>query len=199
METTELFYAGIGSRETPDTVNRDLEDIAEALALRGFVLRSGGADGADTAFEIGAKRVNGPMEIYLPWQGFNGNLSPLFGVTPEALRLAETVHPRWDMLGQGPRKMHGRNCFQVLGKSLTKPAKMVICWTPDGCEAEARRTRNTGGTATGIVLALRQGIPVFNLQAPGARARLNEFLKSLGVSFQLTIETASGPSQANLF
>jgi hypothetical protein len=194
----DMYYAGIGSRETPPEVQQEMEDLAAALATAGFTLRSGGADGADSAFERGAQRVQGKMEIFLPWQGFNNNPSPLSGVSPEALALAQTVHPRWDMLGQGPRKMHGRNCYQVLGRTLDLPAAAVICWTPDGCETEAKRTRNTGGTATGIVLGLRRGIPVFNLQAPGARARLNKFLESHGVPFRL-VEQDESPPQGALF
>ena len=52
-------YAGIGSRETPDTVLAILEALATVLARAGFVLRSGGAPGADTACEAGSDRAGG--------------------------------------------------------------------------------------------------------------------------------------------
>ena len=49
------YYAGIGSRNTPKEVLDVFESIGKYLALQGFVLRSGGADGADRAFERGCK------------------------------------------------------------------------------------------------------------------------------------------------
>lgn len=69
-------YAGIGSRETPPDVLADMRLIGAKLALRRFTLRSGGADGADLAFEeVAPGRLAGkaarPREIYVPWKGFN--------------------------------------------------------------------------------------------------------------------------------
>lgn len=193
------YYAGIGSRETPSDVMVILEELGYLLGRAGFTLRSGGADGADTAFEQGARRAQAPMDIYLPWKDFNGNASPLFGVTADALEMARTVHPAWDALGQGPRKMHARNCYQVHGKALAQPVKFVICWTPDGCESEKTRNRKTGGTATGIVLAQRAGIPVFNLKNQGSRIALNEMLRGLDINYQVPLEAVEPPAQPSLF
>lgn len=179
------YYAGIGSRETPSHMLSLFESLASALGRAGYTLRSGGADGADTAFETGARAVQAARDIYLPWSGFNDNDSPLHGVTSAALDLAKTVHPRWDALGQGPRKLHARNCFQVLGRNLDTPSDFVVCWTPDGCETEAARTRQTGGTATGIILALRHGVPVFNLRNSSSARRLNEFLAAKAIEFSV--------------
>lgn len=193
------YYAGIGSRETPPDVMVILEELGYRLGLAGLTLRSGGADGADTAFEQGAIRAKAPRDIYLPWKDFNGNASPLFGVTAEALEMARTVHPAWDALGQGPRKMHARNTYQVFGKTLAQPVKFVICWTPDGCESERTRNRKTGGTATGIVLAQRNGIPVFNLKNQGSRSALNEVLRRLAIDYQVPLEAVDRPAQTSLF
>ena len=66
-----LYYAGIGSRETPEHVIHWMHIIGEQLAEK-WVVRSGFADGADKAFCYGAETGNGEMEIYLPWAGFNG-------------------------------------------------------------------------------------------------------------------------------
>lgn len=64
-------YAGIGSRDTPEDILRLMAVVAAKREDDGFILRSGGADGADTAFESGV--VSSDMkEIYLPWKGFNG-------------------------------------------------------------------------------------------------------------------------------
>ena len=52
-----LYYAGIGSRETPDHVLETMASAAQYLGKEGFTLRSGGAKGADTAFDQGATRT----------------------------------------------------------------------------------------------------------------------------------------------
>ena len=49
-----LRYAGIGARATPAAVLADMETIAAWLARTGWILSSGGADGADSAFAAGA-------------------------------------------------------------------------------------------------------------------------------------------------
>lgn len=193
------YYAGIGSRQTPPEVMAILEELGYWLALAQFTLRSGGAEGADTAFELGALRANAPKDIYVPWRGYNGNSSMLFTVNPDAFALAATLHPAWDILGQGPRKMHARNCAQILGDSLDKPAEFVICWTPDGCDSERTRNRKTGGTATAIVLAERNEVPVFNLKNEKARIALNEILRRLQVSYQVPLEPSTEPAQSALF
>jgi predicted Rossmann fold nucleotide-binding protein DprA/Smf involved in DNA uptake len=47
------YYAGIGSRETPKEICNKMTEIASLLEKQDFVLRSGGANGADSAFEKG--------------------------------------------------------------------------------------------------------------------------------------------------
>lgn len=64
------YYAGVGSRETPEDVLQLMRQFAIKLANLGWVLRSGGAPGADSAFEAGCKEVQGRMSIFLPWKGF---------------------------------------------------------------------------------------------------------------------------------
>lgn len=148
------FYTGIGSRVTPHAICAQMTEIARAMARDGFVLRSGGADGADLAFERGAGEAK---NIYLPWRRFNGNLSPLFTPSPEAHAMAETFHGGWAWLTAGAQKLHARNVHQVLGLDLQTPSLRVVCWTPGG--------RLIGGTATAIKIALAHGIEVTNLGA----------------------------------
>jgi hypothetical protein len=193
-----MLYTGVGARKTPPAFQAILSDYAEALAKAGYKGRSGGADGADTAIEIGIDRVHGKKEIYLPWRGFNGNKSSLFGVSDTALQIASTVHPTWGKLDQADRKLHGRNVYQVLGASLSAPSQFLLCWTEDGLELENNRSRKSGGTATAIVLALRNNIPVFNLGRRGSLTRFNEFLTKLGVAIPAHTEDPV-PQQAGLF
>jgi predicted Rossmann fold nucleotide-binding protein DprA/Smf involved in DNA uptake len=49
-----MYYAGVGSRETPAHVCKQMTELAKRLESFGLTLRSGGAKGADKAFEAGA-------------------------------------------------------------------------------------------------------------------------------------------------
>lgn len=192
-------YTGIGSRETPTSVLGEMQVLAAALAQAGYTLRSGGADGADMAFEQGARTApSTPMEIYLPWPGFNGSTSPLNRVERRALEVARRLHPAWDRLSQGAQKLHGRNCYQVLGFSLNVLSQFVVCWTADGCESHRTRSTRTGGTGTAIVLAEQHGVPVFNLNKSGRRAALAELLKTLEVPLPQGVLEEKGQGSLSL-
>lgn len=154
MQTsTNRYYTGIGSRETPLDIGLKMAGIANMLGKQGYTLRSGGADGADTYFEQGCGLQ--PKEIYLPWKNFNKNPSDLFEVSNEALNIAKSIHPNWTNLTHGAKLLHARNVYQVLGKDLQTPSSFLICWTKKG--------ESVGGTRTAIELALKKGIPVYNL------------------------------------
>jgi len=128
--------------------------IAGFLESKGLVLRSGGASGADMAFESGVKDPSN-REIYLPWKGFNMNYSNLYGVDNAALEMAAKFHPAWDECSTGARELHARNCYQVLGRDLATPSRFIVCWTKGG--------KITGGTAQAWRIANANNIPVFNL------------------------------------
>lgn len=145
-------YAGIGSRKTPDDVLLRMSAIAQYLAKNGWILRSGGAKGADTAFENGCDIVNGAKEIFLPHKGFNDNKSRLYKYDQRHFKMAARFHPGWQHCSDIARKMHARNCCQVLGKNLDDPVKFVICWTDEF---------DSGGTAQACRIANRFNIPVF--------------------------------------
>lgn len=148
-------YAGIGSRSTPEIVLQAIEHAGYNFADVGLILRSGGADGADTAFENGAKRGNGTREIFLPWPRFNNNLSPLYHPSKEAFEMTKHFHPAWKRLSRAERSLMARNCHQVLGEHLDDPVLFVLCWTPDG--------KGKGGTGQAIRIAHHHQIPVFDM------------------------------------
>lgn len=132
-----------------------MKEIGKYLAQHHWTLRSGGADGADFAFEIGCDEGSGTKEIYLPWKGFNNSTSSLYSPMQAAFDLAATIHPVWNKLTIGAKKLHARNCHQVLGLNLDTPSSLLICWTKDGKEV--------GGTATAIKLAKQYNVRVINL------------------------------------
>jgi len=174
-------YTGVGSRETPPDIMEQEGDLAGLLAVNGWTLRSGGAEGSDDAFEEGCDVVGGSKEIYLPWPNFNGRDSNLIVKDPRAFEIASKVHPAFQKLTQGAQKLHSRNTHQVLGYNLNTQilSKFVVCWTPDGAETEKQCSRSSGGTRTAIVLASRNNIPVFNLLNLDAFDRLVRFVLSL--------------------
>ncbi|GIW31485.1 MAG: DNA-protecting protein DprA [Meiothermus sp.] len=175
------IYAGIGSRQTPPNTLALMKRVASRLAELGWTVRSGGAVGADQAFEAGALQVRGAVEVFLPWPGYNGyKKAALTAPSPEAIRLAADLHPAWSRLSSGVQKLMGRNSHQILGVNLNTPVAFVLCWTPDGAESEAECGVETGGTGQAIRLASRYGVPVFNLYRPDALSRLGDWLRQKG-------------------
>lgn len=139
-------------------------------------MRSGGAAGADEAFERGAERGLGDVEVYRPdggWCGFE-ELTP-GGPSAGALALAGEVHPAWHRCSSYVRALHARNCHQVLGAGLEDPVRFVCCWTPDGSLDGS--SREAGGTGQALRVAVRFGVPVVNLARPGHRRAVESFLR----------------------
>jgi hypothetical protein len=162
-------YAGVGSRATPAGICHLMERFAIELAQRGWTLRSGGAVGADSAFEKGAREAGGGCEIYLPWPGYNEHSEArLVEASPEAYDLMAQIHPVFARLPKTSRRLHARNAHQILGADLRSPVEMVVCWTPGA--------RGRGGTGSAIRLARSRGIPVHDLADLAARRQVGELL-----------------------
>lgn len=177
-------FAGIGSRKSPPDILATMEEIGRLLALKGLTLRSGHAPGADQAFERGVISAGGKHEIYIPCPGFEGSRSKLFEIGPEAIELAERMHPAWSRLTDFDRKLQARNGYQVLGPFLSLYSDFIVCWTSGG--------KITGGTGQALRIAQAYSIRVYNLF----------FLKSfeeLERDFNIKIEARPRVSQLSLF
>jgi len=155
------YYTGIGSRKTPQDILNLMTDIAKYLYDLGYTLRSGHADGADKAFEKGAKDNK---EIFLPWKGFNRSESKLYTIPMDAFIMAKSAHPCWEKCNIAAQKLHARNVLQVYGRNLNSCSKFLICWT--------RNAKFVGGTATAMKLAEKRGIPIFNLAREDHKKRI---------------------------
>lgn len=167
-------YAGIGSRETPDNILRIMSHLARYLFTQGWTLRSGAADGADSAFEAGVDdqlaetMTNGQpyptaKEIYLPWRGFNHSTSELHpGTIPfnqYEINVSARFHPAWEKCSPSARLLHQRNLRQIIGCEAVNgpqmtPVKFVMCWTKGG--------QPVGGTAQALRIAEAMSIPIIN-------------------------------------
>lgn len=139
------IYAGIGSRETPPHILTEMTTLATRLAQNGWSLRSGGAAGADTAFQRGA----GLHTIYTPRSPLNW---------PSLMLHASQFHPNWSACqrkGEFVCRLHARNSAIILGPTLDTPVNLIICWTPGGLIS--------GGTGQALRIAAAAHIPVINL------------------------------------
>lgn len=174
---TKQFYAGIGARSTPPEMLNLMTEIAESLGKQNYVLRSGGAKGADTAFYEGARRIAAPYKIYLPSQSFNGfraNLSQGFmdaSKSPNWSKAMETVtkyHPAPERLSPFAKALQARNAYQMLGATMDSPASMVVAWTPRG--------EITGGTGQALRMAKDYGIPTYNLALEKERSQILDII-----------------------
>jgi hypothetical protein len=170
---TYLAYAGIGARKTPTHIQNIMRDIGAYLCEQGWVLRSGAAPGADTAFEDGvdaqlavtiSQGKRHWKEIYLPWVGFNNHPSTLhprnIPFTDQEMRLSAELHPAWDRCSPSAKLLHQRNVRQFIGcKELcgdkVVPSKFAVCWTENG--------QTIGGTGQALRIAHACGIPIINL------------------------------------
>ena len=161
------YYTGIGSRSTPKNILDMMSQIGEYMAHGEYCLLSGGASGADTAFESGCDTVKGKKQIFLPWNGFQNRIiddeSIFNGVDTKAMDIAEKFHPKWSMVGKAARALMARNTYQVLSTAFLSPkSDLLICWTPDG--SIGKTTFKTGGTGQAIRIAYHHKIKIWNLQ-----------------------------------
>ncbi len=155
---SSFIYAGVGARATPRPVLADMTAIAKWLAREGWLLATGGANGADAAFAAGAPADR--RRLYLPWDGYNGHRGPRChapgrGELAAWTEAARRAHPAWDRCSDAVRKLHARNAAVLLGPALDRPVRAVVAWTPGGAVA--------GGAGLALRIAEARGVPVFNL------------------------------------
>ncbi len=157
------IYTGIGASETPTSALPTLNKLGFFLAVRGLVLRSGGAAGADSAFEAGARaglaavaeRTGRPapdqLEIFRPEDVQPWCLEELVNHLDPGVRLA-TMRPF-------VRGLLARDMQQVLGRDGKRPSLFVLYWTQtlDGTD------RRAGGTRYAVRCAQAHGIPTLNV------------------------------------
>ena len=171
-------YAGVGSRRTPSDVLDAMSDIAQTLGDAGAALSTGGAHGADKAFETGALRTDAPITVHAPWAGYNGYLpgrDPETGIDVVHPKSTQTVaghsyadlarehHPHWKRCRRGARALFVRNVSILVGAldgdGGALPVRAAIAWTPNGLPAG----REAGGTGHTLRTAVSLDIPCVNL------------------------------------
>lgn len=172
-----MYYTGIGSRETPEHVCNLMTKVAEKLSKSGWILRSGGAQGADKAFLDGCM---GRTENYIPWRGFGdfGGTIPNLDVNWSLLQNIANLNPliykpttRSLDKYKGFWKLQARNVSQILGLNLDSPSKFCILYAP------TTATGVIGGTNTAYQVAVQNNVPCFNLFIKDDYDRLSKFVE----------------------
>lgn len=166
------YYTGIGTREEnlPKGVQSLMVAMGKGLAKRGYILRSGAASGADTAFEVGCESGGGEAEIFLPWRGFRNRRNQskdakIRFYVPNDGRMEHAgnywvesgIIPHYFKMSPSSRWFHGRNYYQVTGKDGTH-SDFVLYYAPHDLNDEPM-----GGTRSAVMRARDLGIPTYNL------------------------------------
>lgn len=185
------YLTGVGSRNITLDQGELLLDLAEVQTTRGYHWRSGGAAGSDEQFHQGAMRSPRFREIgvsiFLPWNGFKREGLPTLYDNPEegiydtsrfenikqAEEIALKARGSWEGLKQGGIKLHTRNAYQPLGRTLDQPSKALICCA----EPAGKKGGVKGGTNTAVQIALDWNIPVYNIYKDEDRKRIEDFVR----------------------
>lgn len=186
-----IFFTGVGSRVTPRGIRRLMMRFSRLQAMS---CRSGGAQGADEAFES-----NWDAHIYLPhmrWRGKEG----LWRYSDDAIDFADNLLNRvfpFEIHSQYTRELFRRNVWQVLGvcEKATDAVRsqFVLCWTPDGALSMSDYTLGvTGGTGIAINVADLFDVPVLNLRHRSHRNAVVQWCKEHEAALGLAFNSDSG-------
>ena len=164
------YYTGIGTRieNLPKGIEHLMVQMGKGLAKRGYILRSGGASGADEAFERGCIEAEGAAEIFLPWIRFRDRCQAVGECRYYTLAPSKFEEARKFFVGSGiishfgsmsdsSKKFHARNYYQVTGKT-GQHSDFVVYYAPVNIKGEP-----LGGTRTAVMRARHLGIPTYNL------------------------------------
>ena len=171
-----MYYAGIGSRKTPQACLDFMTKVGRVCTKKDLILRSGGAKGADLAFERGCDLECGQKEIWTPK---DQNI-----VENEwAIEKAKAVCWEYPLHKMKPytRSLIIRNMYQIFGddKESLKPVKFVVFY----CKGDPlMQGKLSGGTRYAVRAAHNYNIPHFNLRTH--QVHFAEFLKAYPEPFK---------------
>ena len=149
-----MTYAGIGSRQTPPEILKQMTQVAKELESIGYTLNTGVTfggkkEGADKAFDDGTSKKN----LFSPENQ---------GSRKKEQAIAKEIHPNPSALSPAALKLMARNTNQVFGDNLNTPVDFVLFYA----EETANSLRPKGGTGQAVEMARRKGIPTINMSNP---------------------------------
>ena len=162
------------------------------MAELGYTLRSGAAEGSDTAFQEGVCKVDPKLtQIWLPKPNFNKkkvqhkypkcnyhNINEDMIDYAGNRYLSLCIIPYWDNLEEDIKRFHGRNYYQVFGvQSVVKgfpsdPDTRVCIYA-----APEKNGVVEGGTRSAVYLSRYLGVPTYNVLIPKQKEELLSKLK----------------------
>ena len=149
------YFTGIGSSVTPKEICSLMSLIGKKLDERGWILRSGGAIGADLAFEkfVKNKYIYTVKNFDFSESNYSFCKTELSSVWDKKLN--------FDDYNSYCQILLMRDINQVLGsvKTSTEHSKFLIAWT----KSENYNDSSIGGSRIAIRCALKYGIKVYNL------------------------------------
>jgi len=172
-------FAGAGHRKLPEQAVKEIQYLSSILSKAGFILNTGGAEGADEAFMKAMATYGGKTNVFIPWEGYrklkaiNRNVRIFADIPQKAYEVAAKYHPAWEKLGPKIRKLMARNVQLLMGKDLESKATFAVVW------GEVKGGQVKGGTGHTVRTAVGEGIPVFNLATHNPRTFHKEFLEFL--------------------
>jgi hypothetical protein len=175
-------YTGVGSRKTTPKQLSLMRNIARALANKGYRLRTGDAEGADSAFTAGALSLLKPeqlKELLHAYVAHDATKSlrqyerkPAADMIETLIKVARKYHPNPSALSErawsrgSPLGLQARNALQLGGDRLDDLSDFaVMAFTPP---SQRRFAGDLGGTGQAFRIAKAKGIPVFDLDASEA-------------------------------
>ena len=190
MSTPEFkgWFAGVGSRDTPEDVCKLMQKLAVVFYALGYGLSSGDARGADRAFWEGAllspfyRKIGARIYLCDEWvRGrkadpknffYNAQRFPTF---EKAKQMALEARGSFHGLDDWGINLHSRNVMQIHGASLQDKVEYLVYWAiPVG-----KTERVKGGTNTSLQLAIKAGIEHrINLYTTEGQVWASQFLNT---------------------
>ena len=183
------YYTGVGSRDITQEEYHLLKQIGTRMSELDYWLRSGAADGSDSAFQHGAcydQEIK--TEIWIPWPSFQIDLQrstpyvdyhslteDLFSVARQ-FYLDKKIIPWFDNMTRGPQALHARNYYQVVGFPSENNISKVCIY----CADESKKGEVAGGTRSAVMVARYYGIPTYNIRIKEQKEELLNKLKIKG-------------------
>jgi len=166
--------------EVPGEISLLIEQISKLLLTKGFTFRYDG-NNKDTASTKAYQTCKSRCEIYLPWKGFNKDVTAKLNKPSEkAYGYASGFHGGFNKIPSSVRAIVAHNVHVLLGDECNTPVNLFITYTTDGAEVKADVKYETTGPVSFFITACDAlDIPVFNLKNPTAKERIVEFLNTL--------------------
>jgi hypothetical protein len=169
-----------GDSSLPEEIESKLKEIANTLAHKGYIFRSG-ADGKNELNNSILKLEGINYEHFNPWKKFNLDVKnvKLQSPTEKAYGIAHNSHRAFYKVPSSVRAILSKEVHLMLGENCDEPIKMLIVYTKCGSEGLKFKMdyKLTGGVAFLLKIAEDSNIPVFNLKNDDAIKRLVEFMK----------------------